>query len=116
MKDVDDQPTDFYVDRHFILAPGLQLYVTPNGWYTLEWDFKPGQVPNMLLALRSLRTLMEHGSLPPSNNARKYYKDEYRTAEDLAEDMWDYAIYFDQENIARPAALATDKSSCNERN
>jgi len=91
----DDQPKDFYVDRHFVLAPGLQLYVTPNGWYTLEWNFKPGEKVNMLLALRSLRTLTSEGCLPPSNNARKYFEDEYRTVEDLADDMWAYSVFFE---------------------
>ncbi len=76
-----------HVDRYFVLAPGLRLYVTPNGWYALDWELRPGQAPNMKLALRTLRDLMDEGILPPSTNQRKYQEDSYRTVEDLIEDI-----------------------------
>ena len=76
-----------HVDRHFVLAPGLQLYVTPNGWYTLDWELLPGQAHDMQMAIRTLRDLMDEGVLPPSTNQRKYQEDSYRTVEDLIEDI-----------------------------
>lgn len=82
-----------HVDRHFVLAPGLQLYVTPNGWYTLDWNLRPGQTLDMQLASRTLRDLMDEGCLPPSSTQRKYHEDSYRTAEDLMDDILKYAVH-----------------------
>lgn len=73
------------VSRH--LAPGLRLYITPSGWYALDWNLQPGVELNLALAISNLETMIEHGNLPPATEPRRYFEDSYRTAEDVLADL-----------------------------
>lgn len=79
------------VTRH--LAPGLKLYITPSGWYTLEWDLPPGVKPNLGLAIRNLETMIEHGNLPPATEPQQYAEDSYQTAGDVLADLKRYVKF-----------------------
>lgn len=99
------------VTRH--LAPGLLLYITPSGWYTLDWELKPGVTPNIDVAIRNLEVMIEYGNLPPATGPRKYHEDKYRTAEEVLEDLRKHADvefdYSDDEDDEALLALAKER-------
>ena len=88
--DVEEKCTRSVGDRSYLLAPRMKLYVTPNGWYTLEWDFPEGEQPNFEKAIKNLEMLIEYGDIPPAATPRKYIEDSYPSAEAVLADLKGY--------------------------